>query len=197
MTDGQSSKAGPIGGLSSHTVKHLEFIQTVVGRLGNNGFLVRGWAISIAGLFFGFAVQSDDWRLALSSVLPVLVFWGLDAYFLRAERLFRELYKAVVTGDDGIEPFYMAATSKRFRSRCGRDVASYPRTLIRPVLLAFYPSLLTAAALMVLLIVVTPPSDGTVEVVDQTIKAPQSLDQAPISGVAEVSPTASALHMQP
>lgn len=68
--------------MSDDTVKHLEFIQAVVGRLGNNGFLVKGWAITVTGIFFGFAVDSHDWRLGLVSVVPIVAFWGVDAYFL-------------------------------------------------------------------------------------------------------------------
>jgi hypothetical protein len=139
------------------TVKHLEFIQAVVGRLGNNGFLVRGWAITVTGLYFGFAVQSDDWRLGLVSVIPIVAFWGIDAYFLRSERLFRELYAAVVGGSGDTPPFYMAATSEDFRSRCEPDVSSYWRTALRrPVLWGFYGSLLVSAGLVVALIVITP-----------------------------------------
>jgi len=29
------------------------------------------------------------------SILPALAFWGLDAYYLRQERLFRELYNSI------------------------------------------------------------------------------------------------------
>ena len=149
--------------MSDDTVKHLEFIQAVVSRLGNNGFLVKGWAITVTGLFFGFAVQSDDWRLVLVSVIPIIAFWGLDAYLLRSERLFRELYAAVVGGSGRASPFYMAATSEDFRSRCKPDVSSYWRTALRrPVLWGFYGSLLVSAGLVVGLIVITPaPSVGS------------------------------------
>lgn len=139
------------------TLKHLEFIQAVVGRLGNNGFLVRGWAITVTGLFFGFAVESDDWRLGLVSILPIAAFWGLDAYFLRSERLFRALYTEVASSTGDVPPFYMAATSRDFRSRCRADVSSYWRTAFgRPVLLGFYGALLGSAALVVWLVLATP-----------------------------------------
>jgi hypothetical protein len=34
-------------------------------------------------------------------------FWGLDAYFLRQERLFRKLYDAVRVPESPVEPFSM------------------------------------------------------------------------------------------
>lgn len=147
--------------MSQDTVKHLEFIQAVVGRLGNNGFLVKGWTITVTGLFFGFAVQSDDWHLGLVSVIPIVAFWGLDAYFLRSERLFRALYAEVAAGESDISPFYMAATSGDFKSRCEGSVSSYWRTALgRPVLWGFYGALLVSAALVVCLIVETPAAAG-------------------------------------
>ncbi len=79
----------------------------MIGRLGNNGFLIKGWAITVTGVFFGFGVDSDNWRLGVVSVLLILTFWGVDAYFLRSERLFRQLYSAVVDGRKDIPVFYM------------------------------------------------------------------------------------------
>lgn len=31
-------------------IKHLELIQAVIGRLGINGFLMKGWALTVAGV---------------------------------------------------------------------------------------------------------------------------------------------------
>jgi len=67
-------------------------------------------------VFFGFAVNSDNLWLPVASFLPTLTFWGLDAYFLRAERLFRKLYGQVRQGNERVAPFYMSATSPTFIS---------------------------------------------------------------------------------
>lgn len=75
--------------------KHLEFIQNIIARLANNGFLVKGWSLTVAGAFYGFAIQLKEWRLAAIGVLAVAIFWWLDGYFLRAEKMFRCLYKSV------------------------------------------------------------------------------------------------------
>lgn len=143
------------------TLKHLEFIQAVVGRLGNNGFLVKGWAITVTGVFFGFAIESNDWRLGLLSLFLIVTFWGIDAYFLRSERLFRALYAEVAGGSGEVAPFYMAATSEEFRSRCKSDVSSYWRTVFgRPVLLSFYGVLLASGVVVVVLVLATPAAGG-------------------------------------
>ena len=87
--------------------KHLEFIQNVIARLANNSFLMKGWAITVAGAFYGFGVQQKLWELAAIGLLPALSFWWLDAYFLRAETMFRCLYNSVGRNPKAHEPFDM------------------------------------------------------------------------------------------
>lgn len=137
-------------------VKHLELIQGVIGRLGNDAFVVKGWAVTVVGALLGLAVNSEDSDLALVSVLPTLAFWGLDTYFLRSERLFRALYDQVRTGSDAVEPFFMGATSEPFLSLVSegenRHITSWWRTALRPTLWILYATLIAAGALVAFLI---------------------------------------------
>lgn len=143
--------------LDDHQVKHLEMIQAVVARLGNNAFLIKGWAITVAGVFVGFAVDRDQWELAAASVVPTLLFWILDASFLRNERLFRHLFIRVTKGEE--EPFFMGATSNSYvmkikadakQDESKEDVSSRTKTFWRETLLLFYGTVI----LMVLVIAV-------------------------------------------
>lgn len=87
------------------------------------------------------------------ALLPILVFWVLDTYFLRAERLFRALFNEVVKGSGtsaGVAPFFMAATDRKMFPP--PTSASWPRTFVRGTLLWFYGVLLTATGLVILVI---------------------------------------------
>jgi hypothetical protein len=95
-------------------IKHLEMIQAVVARLGGNGFLIKGWAVTVAGAFVALAVNAEDCSFARVGIASSVVFWGLDGYFLRAERRFRALGDRVRKFDPKIEPFFMGATANRF-----------------------------------------------------------------------------------
>ena len=100
---------------SPERVKHLEMIQAVIARLGSDSFLVKGWAVAATGVFLGFAVGNDQPWLALPSVLITAMFWVLDTYYLRSERLFRLLYDRVRKVDpDHYDPFAMNATAGDF-----------------------------------------------------------------------------------
>ncbi len=138
-------------------IKHMEMVQAVVARLGGNGFLVKGWAITIAAGFSGFALSQDNGWLAAIALVSVLFFWSVDAYFLRSERLFRALFTQLRTMDESVEPFLMDATSEKFinRVRAGQtksssNVASWWSSVVRPTLSIFYSALVIATILVII-----------------------------------------------
>jgi hypothetical protein len=96
--------------------KHLEFIQGVITRLANASFLMKGWALTVAAALYGFAAQHSSWPIAALGWLPVFAFWFLDTYFLWQERLYRELYDAVRSGEGNVAPYSMNANP--FKATC-------------------------------------------------------------------------------
>jgi hypothetical protein len=139
-------------------IKHLELIQAVVGRLGNDGFLMKGWALTVAGAFYGFAINKSSWQLAAAALVPTAIFWGLDAYFLRCERLFRCLYSKVRAGEPDIKPFFMGATGKWFVTQFAArgdsdDVAGWWGTVLSTTLVPFYGSIVASGIVVTLLLV--------------------------------------------
>lgn len=81
--------------LDENTVKHLEMIQAVVTRLAQNSFAYKAWAVALVSAILALAVKNEAYPFVLVALLPALVFWGLDAFYLRQERLFRRLYDVV------------------------------------------------------------------------------------------------------
>jgi hypothetical protein len=78
------------------TIKHLEMVQAVIARMGSNSFAVKTWALGLIAAIFALAAEKGgNPRLLLVALLPILVFWFLDAFYLRQERLFRRLFDAV------------------------------------------------------------------------------------------------------
>ena len=84
--------------MAAAEIKHLEMIQSVINRLAGNSFSMKGWSITLVAALFALAAKDTNVRYAALALLPGLCFWGLDAYYLREERLFRKLYDAVRTG---------------------------------------------------------------------------------------------------
>jgi hypothetical protein len=132
-------------------VKHLEMIQAVVSRLGSNGFLIKGWAVTLAGAFVGLAVNSHNGAFARIGAGVVMVLWGLDAYFLRAERRFRRLGSCVQAFDGSLSPFFMGATSSDFFSKLteGKWKLRWLGTFLSLTLFLFYGVLVGAELIAV------------------------------------------------
>jgi hypothetical protein len=130
-------------GFDETRVRHLEMIQAVISRLGTDSFLIKGWAVTVSGAFVGFAIGDKMASLALAGVVPALLFWGLDAYFLRAERHFRVLHDAVRKEDPTVEPFFMAATSTAFSPSPAK--CTWWEAVVSGTLLAFYLILVISA----------------------------------------------------
>ena len=80
-------------GASKHT--HLDMIQGVVNRLSHNSFLLKGWSVVLVSAMFALAANDSAVLFVYLAYFPSISFWGLDGYFLREERLFRELYDRV------------------------------------------------------------------------------------------------------
>lgn len=142
-------------GFSQNRIKHLEMVQAVIARLSNSAFVVRGWAVTVVGLLSGFAINSSNWQLALVSAATTVAFWGLDTYFLRAERLFRELYDAIRDEQAEIEPFFMAATSRHFRDfliKNSRHCPSWREAFLAPALAILYGILIVAAGFIIAIV---------------------------------------------
>ena len=74
---------------------HLSMIQSTIQRMGNNSFYLKGWAVLIIVAIFTFAGEQNNIRCILFTNLPLVVFWGLDAYYLQLERKYRFLYNDV------------------------------------------------------------------------------------------------------
>jgi hypothetical protein len=104
--------------------RHLEMIQAVITRLAGNSFVVKKWSIASVAALLALAAKDVNERYAILALLPALSFWGLDAYYLRQERLFRALYDHVRTD----EPETPSAFSMN-TAIIGEKVKAWPRTL--------------------------------------------------------------------
>ena len=90
-------------------IKHLEFIQAVITRMNDNSFQLKGWSIAIISALLALYANSNNVIYIFVAIIPTLLFWGLDAYYLQQERKFRGVYNSVSgqKNDVEIKPFEM------------------------------------------------------------------------------------------
>jgi hypothetical protein len=75
-------------------LEHLKMLQTVIARMASNSFMVKGWCVTLVSALIALSAK-DAPNMVYVAALPVLMFWWLDAYFLRQEKLFRKLFDLV------------------------------------------------------------------------------------------------------
>ena len=86
-------------------LKHLDYIQGAVNRMADNSFKMKGWMVVIVSALLAIYADNntENSLYILLALLPVSIFWGLDAYFLQQERMFRGIYNDVAGISDDPE----------------------------------------------------------------------------------------------
>lgn len=85
--------------------KELELIQSVISRMANNSFLVKGWAMTLVSALIALGkdvvLNGQGGVYYLTAMLIIVVpFWWLDAFFLKQERIFRKIYEKAIKDPD-------------------------------------------------------------------------------------------------
>lgn len=75
--------------------KHLELIQGIIDRLAVNSFALKRWSITLISALLALSVVHNRPAFGFIAFFPAIVFWILDGFFLRQERLYRVLYNHV------------------------------------------------------------------------------------------------------
>ena len=81
--------------MSEEKIKHLEFIQDVITRMNANSFQMKAWMVAIMSALLAVYASTQNRYFVLIAILPTLIFWFLDTYYLWQERKFRGLYNDV------------------------------------------------------------------------------------------------------
>lgn len=79
-------------------LKHLDYIQSIVARMSHSSTQAKSWLLPVVTATFGYALTRRSGTVALLGIAAILLFWYMDASYLRQERAYRRLYNAVVAG---------------------------------------------------------------------------------------------------
>lgn len=101
------------------TRKHLDFIQAIVTRMSAASSTAKAWLLPVVTAAYGYALTQNAESVALLGVGATLLFAYLDANYLRQEKRYRCLYRAVAEGDPDIQAFTLS--TKALPARFTRD----------------------------------------------------------------------------
>lgn len=136
-----------MGNEAETRIAHLRMIQAVVTRMAGNSFLVKGWSVTMVAALFVLAAVGGNRFFVYVAYLPAVMFWALDGYFLRQERLFRQLYDQV--REAGNENVDFSMNTHPFNVGTTWSVA-WSRTL------CLFHGTITATIIVVMLVLIRP-----------------------------------------
>lgn len=132
--------------ITDHQIAHMTMIQAVINRVESNCFSLKALTMALAAAVIAFSGAAADATpiLAAAAILPVVVFWWMDASYLRLGRQFRKLYDAVRKGAQpdafgmDITPFKTQVDNTFRICRSWSVLSFYFTILIVLIVLAFY-----------------------------------------------------------
>ena len=125
--------------LSDQQIAHLGMIQGVINRMASNSFALKALSVTIAAAIIAITGTQQNAPASISYVglFPIVVFWLMDAKYLRLERLYRKLYDHIRKGEN-FEMFSMNTMS------FNKDVSSTLQIAISWSVIWFYLAVATA-----------------------------------------------------
>ncbi|KAA2317023.1 hypothetical protein E0K93_01505 [Puniceibacterium sp. HSS470] len=126
---------------------HLTMLQNVILRMGSNSFALKALSATFGSAAVAVMASSDKPSLyyALAATIPVLIFWLMDAQYLRYERAYRIIFERVRKGED-IDDYSLEA--KPFLA----DTASVLRLAMSWSVSWFYSAIIISLGIVAVLI---------------------------------------------
>ncbi len=101
-------------------MKHLEFIQGVITRMNRNSFQLKGMCITIVAALVTIFTSKNNENYLFIAIIPTVLFWFLDSFYLKQERQFIGIYNNVarLKNDVEIKPYEMPITKFKGGDYC-------------------------------------------------------------------------------
>ena len=87
QTESQTNE--PLKHSDSAVIKTMEMYQAIITRMAGNSAACKQWGIPLATAILVFAVKEKTYSLIWLTLIPVLICYCLDAYYLMLENRFR------------------------------------------------------------------------------------------------------------
>jgi hypothetical protein len=114
--------------------KHLDYLQAVITRMNTNSFQIKNMAVVILTAMFALFAATPKVLLIFLAGFPLIIFWLLDAYYLRQERKFRALYKDVA----GLTNQFEIVTYDMSPDKYSGNGCSFVESFSSKTILSFY-----------------------------------------------------------
>jgi len=134
--------------LKEYMLKEIDIIQDIIKRMAFNSFMIKGWTITL--VVVSLLLKGTEKYQVWIAFIPLVVFWLLNAYFLRQERMYIILYDWVINNRLNTEEHLFDMKTRRFKN----EVQSIPRIMFSITLGWFYGSIAILVIIYVLMLLI-------------------------------------------
>lgn len=75
---------------------HLGIMQSVIQRMSSNSASCKAWCITLVSAILVIVADKDKPQYALIAIIPTILFFVLDSYYLALEKMFRKSYNSFI-----------------------------------------------------------------------------------------------------
>jgi len=76
--------------------QYFTIIQDVINRMAQNSFLIKAWTVTLIAAIFILTFSIVNILIFGVLLAIAIIFWVLDSYYLKLERVYRRLYQTKV-----------------------------------------------------------------------------------------------------
>jgi hypothetical protein len=111
-------------GFTEDERKYFEIIQNVIARMNTCSFQIKGMTVAVVTALLAVHASNSKPIFLWMMIVPVMVFWLLDSYYLCKERQFRKLYEDVTNNDGDIILYSMQVEKYKSIYSCCKSMFS-------------------------------------------------------------------------
>ena len=111
--------------MNTDHLEHLKMIQAAIARMAQNSFVAKGWSVTVVTATLALTVTEKQHALVLLSIVPVLAFWSLDAFYLLQERRFRVIHDQVLQDAAAGRPASFLMDTRQVRHQTDKGVSTF------------------------------------------------------------------------
>ena len=134
------------GGTMEKKIKHLEMIQSIITRMAQNSFMIKGWSLTLVVALFAFVPKVEYLFIPLA-IVPIILFMCLDAYYFQSERRYRKLYDIERIKDESAIDFDL-----KISNECKDKNNRYISCLFSKSIMLFYVPLIIVVICIIIAI---------------------------------------------
>jgi hypothetical protein len=131
--------------------KHLEFIQNIITRFNSNSFQIKGITVALLTGLFAVYATTPKVLFILIGIPPLIIFWGLNSFYLLNERKFRGIYNDItgLTNYNRVNSYEMPV--KKYTKNKNKQF-DYWNVVFSSTMIWFYLPLITLLTIVSLLL---------------------------------------------